>query len=257
MKGDYFAFFKQLGTPYYYIATSKHDKTATKKINNQDITVQQKAGEIAAAVCWILRTIKDPNGLPLHAWYICDLKVNKKYQGEHLPTMLMKKLGFIRFMQCPRGFAICMNPASGDPRAASIFKKHGPISGIKTQTLNLYSLSHEQAFKYKNAIQESYTRHGFMHKDAPLGILSTSSAKDYVIKNTLTGQTRPWNLVHIKPGLTKYNPQEGATHMICSVEGTPLDTDFKNLLGKPSSTAQILSYGMENVDFNFLTSDQI
>jgi hypothetical protein len=257
LKGDYFAFFKQLGKPYYYVATSKQNKTVIKKINNKEVTVQQRAGDIAAAVCCICRNLKDKDGQPLCAWYICDLKVNEKYQGEHLPTTMIKKVGFGLFMQCPRGFAICMNPACGEPKAASIFKKHGPIPGIKTQTLNLYNLSYEQALKYKSNLEKMYKHHGVLDENASLGIMSTAGNKDYVIKDKKTNQTHPWHLLHIKPDVAEYKPQEGATHMICAVEGTPLDTDFKNLLGKPSSTAQIISYGMDNVDFNFLTSDQI
>jgi hypothetical protein len=54
---------------------------------------------------------------------------------------MIKAAGFWRFMQCPRGFAICMNPPEGDPKAASLFKKHGPISGVDTHILNLYRTS--------------------------------------------------------------------------------------------------------------------
>jgi len=32
--------------------------------------------------------------------------------------------------------------------------------------------------------------------------------------------------------------------MMCSLDGTPLDNDFKRILGAPSSTAQIVGYGM-------------
>jgi len=257
LKGDYFAFFKALGTPYYYVATAKQDKTVTKKIRGQEVAVQQKAGDIAAAVCWVLRDLEDKDNNPLCAWYICDLKVGEKYQGEHLPTMMIKKVGLPRFVQCPRGFAICMNPMSGEPRAASIFKKHGPIPDMKIDTLNLYNLSAAEASKYKSALEESYKQHGYMSQAQSLGMISTTGTKNYVIKNKVSGQTRPWKLLHIKPGVAHYNPQEGATHMVCAVEGSALDVDFKKLLGKPSSTAQILSYGMDNVDFNFLTSDQI
>ncbi len=257
LKGDYFAFFKQLGKPYYYVATAKQENTITKKIHEQEVTVQQMPGEIAAVGCCVLRILKDKDNRPLRAWYMCDLKVNEKYQGEHLPTTMAHKNGLVRFIQCPRGFAICMNPADGDPRAASIFKKHGKIAGMKTETLNLYNLSYEQALEHKSALEKSYKRLGYLNENASIGMVSTSGTKDYVIKNKLTGETRPWKLLHIKPGVATYAPQEGATHMVCAVEGTPLDSDFRALLGNPSSTAQIVSYGMDTVDFNCLTSDQI
>ncbi len=261
--GDYFSFFKNLGTPYYYVATAKQDRTVTKTIRGQEVIIQQRVGDIAAAGCVILRKLKDRNNNPVCAWYICDLKVNEKYQGEHLPIMIVKEVAFTRFIQCPRGFAICMNPVSGDPRVASIFKKHGPISGIKTETLNLYSFSYEEALKHKTALEEIYKRYGYMDQNESLGMISTSDNKDYIIRNKMTGQTYPWKLLHIspkqykKPGVAEYNPQQDATHMVCAVEGTLLDANFKELIGRPTSTAQLLSYGMEQVDFNFLTSDQI
>lgn len=237
--GDYFAFFKRLGEPYFYTATP----TANSK-------------EIAAAICLVLRKIQDKDGKPLCAWYVCDLKVNKNYQGKHLPITLVKKVGFKHFLQCSRGFAITMNPATGEPRAAAIFKQHGPVS-LQTQTLNLYNLTSDQAQKYKNNLESLYKKYGYMKPDEHIGTVSTSGDKDYIITNTQTNKNYPWNLIHIKPGAPSYTPQTGATHMICAVEGTGLDTEFKNLFGNPSSSAQIISSGMENVDFNFLTSDQI
>jgi len=53
------------------------------------------------------------------------------------------------------------------------------------------------------------------------------------------------------------NLDKEATYMLCSVQNTPLDNDLRLILKNPSSTAQIISYGMDNVNFNFLTSDQI
>jgi hypothetical protein len=51
--------------------------------------------------------------------------------------------------------------------------------------------------------------------------------------------------------------QENFTHMISAVKGTNLDMSFKKLLGDPSSSAQIVSYGMDAFDFNYITSNQI
>jgi hypothetical protein len=257
LNDNYFTFFQQLGIPYYYTAVARNDKTVKKILDGQDITVQHKAGEIAGAVCAVLRTVKNKRGKKMKAWYICDLKVDPKYQGEHLPVTMVKKFALARFVQCPRGFAICMNPVTGDPKAASIFKKNGPISDIHTQTLNLYSLSAEQAQEQHDYIQSCLVKHGYMKKNMQLGLVATAGVKDYKISNRLTAQTRPWNLLHIKPSLKGFRPQESATHMVCAVEGTQLDNDFKKNLGSPSSTAQIVSYGMKTVDFNFLTSDQI
>lgn len=265
--GNYFSFFNSLGKPYYYVAFSKENKKVTKKIDNKKVVIEQKAGEIAGAGCAILRIIKDKQGQPIPAWYLCDLKVNPKYQGEHLPITMVKKFALSRFTQCSRGFAICMNPVSGDPKAASIFKKNGPIQGLQTQTLNLYSLSLEQFTQHQDYLQTCLCKHGYMKKNEKLGFKFTTGKKDYNIRNTTTGQCHAWDLVHIKPikalnGISytviphTHVPAQ-TTYMICAVGGTPLDDNFKHKLGPASSTAQIVSYGMEDVDFNFLTSDQI
>lgn len=255
--GDYFDFFKQLGKPYYYVATAKKNKSVKKTIQDQEVIIQQEAGEIAAAVCCILRTLTNDKGKKIQAWYICDLKVNQKYQQEHLPVKIIKKVALARFTQCPRGFAICMNPAIGDPKAASIVKKHGPIANINTQILNLYTLSAQQIQDHRAHLKASLIHHGYMSKDEQLGYISTSGAKDYEIINKVTSQAYPWKLFHLKSTSTHFTLEENGVYMICAVEGTSLDNDFKNTLGAPSSTAQIISYGMEDIDFNFLTSDQI
>jgi hypothetical protein len=255
--GDYFSFFKSLGKPYYYVALAKENKKVIKIIVNKEVTIEQRAGEIAGASCAVLRTLKDKKGKSITAWYLCDLKVNPNYQGEHLPVTMVKKIALPRFIQCARGFAICMNPANGDPKAASIFKKHGPIQGLQVQTLNLYSLSAEKAKENHAYLKSCLVKHGYIKMYEKLGLVTTSGNKDYVIRSISTGNTRPWNLLHLKPSLTDAQFQEGETYMICAVEGTLLDNDFKKKLGVPSSTAQIISYGMEDVDFNFLTSDQI
>ncbi len=255
--GDYLAFFKGLGKPYYYIARAKRDKQVVKRINGHDVVVNQKADEIAAVICCVLRTMPTFNGKTKKAWYICDLKVNQNYQGQHLPLFMIKKIAFWRYMQCSRGFAICMNPAVGDPKAASIFKNHGPWK-LDTQVLNLYTLSAHQVEQYRTTFKNILVDHGYMQNHQELQFVATNGGKDYEITNTISGQKRRWNLVHIQPGQgMQTSLDDDATYMICAVEGTTLDNNFKTLLGVPSSTAQIVSYGMQDIDFNYLTSNQI
>lgn len=253
--GDYFAFFKQLGKPYFFVATCKENKIITKVINNQNVTIEQKAGDIAAVGCSILREIKNTNGKLKKAWYICDLKVNEKYQGEHLPLKITETVAAKRFLQCPRGFAICMNPMHGEPKAAKIFKNHGPFPGLNTQTLNLYTLTKSQVNKLHKAIKNRLVKHGYMKENQKLTYKSTSGMKDYIIFDA--NSSHRWDLLHIQPDVKGCEPKENAVHMICSVENSQLDDEFKQLIGAPSSTAQIVSFGMQDFDFNFLTTNQI
>lgn len=239
LDGDYFAFFKDLGTPYYTEAISK---------DNQDL---------AGAVCCVERTLRTKQDQLLKAWYICDLKVGKKYQGTHLPIRFAQKIGLKRFLQCPRGFAIFMNPQVGEPRAASIFKKNFSLPGTQSHTLHLYTLSAEQALAHKESIRKLFIKHGYLKEHESLGLVTTAGKKDYIINNTKTGQSYPWKLLHFKRNTQEFATQEGGTHMLCAVKDSALDNDIQALIGTPSSTALILSYGMNDVDFNSLSSDEI
>jgi hypothetical protein len=256
MAGDYLGFFKQLGTPHYYVARCKHTQTVTKKIEGKTVSITHKAGEIAAVCCAVLRTMPTKDGKKIPAWYLCDLKVAPAYQHEHIPITLFMRLGIRNFIQCPRGFGICMNPETGDPKAALIFKKHAPLKGLQSQVLNLYTLSAEQLTKQYDALECLYKKHGKLAKQERLTFKSTSGFKDYVILNK-NGMAYPWQLFHGQAGDVRTVPTEGATFMLAALDETAFDTALKKLVGKPSSTAQIVSYGMENVDFNCLTSNHI
>ncbi len=257
MIGDFFAFFKSLGKHYYYVVRQKKNNQIIKQINDQDTIVNQKSNKLSAAVCCILREMPTSNGKAKKAWYICDLKVDKNYQGLHLPLFIARKIGLWHYWQCPRGFAICMNPSQGEPKAASILKKHGPWS-VDTQTLNLYTLSATLIEQTKNTLKKILIDQGYMNPHQTLLFKSTSGAKDYEITNTISQQKRSWNLFHIQSGEGTQAPvQHDATYMMCAVEGTELDTNLKKILGTPSSTAQIISHNMKDFDFNYLTSNQI
>lgn len=253
--GNYFSFLKQLGKPYFFIATCNEDKQVHKTINNQTITIEHNSGEIAAVGCSILRSIKNKNGELKDAWYICDLKVKKKYQGEHLPLKIAEQVAGQRFIQCPRGFGICMNPIHGEPKAAKVFKYHGPFPGLKSETLNLYILNKDQVIRFQKVIKDSLIKQGYMKEDQELSCKSTSGMKDYIIFDE--NSSRNWNLLHIQPDNIGCEPQKDADYMICSVENSQLDNEFKQILGSPSSTAEIVSFGMQDFDFNNLTSNQI
>jgi hypothetical protein len=257
--GDYFSFFKTLGTPHFYTMTQKKDKTVTKMINEEPVKVLHKAGEIAAAACGILRTMKNRKNKDIKAWYICDVKVGKKYQGEKLPLKMMFRVAVPCFLQCRRGFAVCMNPQDGHPRAADIFEKHGPMS-VNKQTLNLYSLNYDETVNAMENIRNTLIELKYMKSGEYLTFKSTAGIKDYNIFNKETpDKNHPWNLLHIQPGIPNDTdiPQPDFTHMICALKGSSLDDRFKTFLKPASSTATIVSRGMEDFDFNTFTTNQI
>lgn len=263
--GNYFEFFERLGKPYYYVAVctqeGKIQKTAP---SGKTLEIEHHRGEIAAAGCGVLRTIPTRSGKTIPAWYICDLKVKASYQGERLPLFILQQVALGRLMQCPRGYGICMNPRVGEPKAAVIFKKHGPFGRLQTQTLNLYTLSAAAAEKNSSLIQAALTTLGYATHDQHVVFRSTHGAKDYLITNEETDQNYPWKLFHLQlsndPSAALFEngkADEDGTYMLCAVEGTELNQALKKICDAPTSTAQIVSYGMEEVDFNFLTSNQI
>lgn len=261
--GDYFAYFKHLGEPYYYVALCRENRTKEMVVDGKKVTIEQYLGDIAAAGCGVLRTVPAKFGKTVPAWYVCDLKVDSKYQGEHIPTLILQQVAAQRFYQCPRGYGICMNPRTGDPKAAAIFKKHGKIPGLQTKTLNLYTFSAERAQATLATLAKCLVAYGYAKSDEKFGFQSTSGLKDYIIFDDTKTNKHSWQLFHFQHGVNiqplcdfAQYPVDG-TYMVCAIEGTPLDCDFKDLFGVPTSTAQIVSYGMEDIDFNFLTSDQI
>ena len=262
--GSYFDFFKSLGTPYYYVAFCTENKEVIKTINNEPIQVKHQVGDIAAVGCGVLRTVPTKNRSTTQAWYVCDLKVGAAYQGEHLPLLIIQQAATRQLLRCPRGYGICMNPKTGDPKAAAIFKKHSLLQGLKTEILNFYCLSADQAEASFDLIKHILINRGYMKQNEELFFASTSGLKDYLILNSTKQSTRPWQLFHAQRKEIKEKNNEigqqyvaDGTYMLCSINETGLDSDLKKLFDSPKTTAQIVSYGMDDIDFNFLTSNQI
>lgn len=253
---DYFSFFTSLGQPYFYTITNTKNRTINK--NNRSVAL--KKDELAAVGCAIHRTMPTKKGTMVKAWYLCDVKVKPAYQGEHLLSLLAKTISFSLFTTCTRGYAICMNPLDNNPKAAHVFKKHGTIPWTTSQQLNLYSLNAEQLKAHYSTLESIFRKHGYLKQHQGLTLTSTSGKKDYLITHASAEITRPWKLVHLTRGDATTKTQEldnEATYMVCAVNNSPVDTDIAHLIGSYSSSAQIISYGMDDIDFNLLTSDQI
>lgn len=256
VNGDYFAFFKQLGKVHYYVASCKRDESVVKNVRGQRVIIERKAGEIAAVGCGILRTVKTFHGKPIKAWYICDLKVGENYRGEHLLLRLVQRAAW-RFFNAPRGFGICMNLPNEEPKAAEIWRKHGPLVG-SVQTLHLYTLTAEQIREHRQTIESYLRNNAYMRKGESIHFRSTSGSKNYQIFNDNENSVRSWRLLHIQPGSDgQLEPEEEYVHMSCAVKESSPDLFYRSILGSPSSTAQVVSYGMEKVDFNCIVSNQI
>ncbi len=227
-EGDYFGFVKRLGTPKFYVAINKEERTVTQRATVNGQTVEKevvlKAGEIAGVACGVLREMGQPGGESVQAWYICDLKIKEEYRGDHIPLRIFQK-GFWRFFQCPRGYAICMNPGDGTvPKAARIWQQHGFLSS-NTLTLNLYNLKAEDVAASRAQIERACK--------GDLLFKSMKGIKEFeIFQERNPAQTEEWRIAHIQHGplgekklspSVSADPTPGADHLIASVEGSALD----------------------------------
>ena len=224
---DYFAFFKRLGKLNCYAAV--------------------KGEEIAATGMGILRNISFRQGeKQRRAWYLCDLKVNQGYRGSHLPLQLLRKAFLPSYIRCSRGYAISMNPPSGENRIVKLLGRFSWAPSKLAGILNIYSCDYEQMTKAQPVLEK--------HRGA-VSYLSLSGKKDLVLKST----GKPMPLLHLnfgdQSGLPS-EPQAGFTHMFCSPATDPLATDLAQMNFRPQATASIIHHRMKNCDWRFiLTSD--
>lgn len=257
----YCSFFDSLnesGKSFFYVAECKKNKTVTKIIEGEEKTFFRKKREIAAIGCCVLRTLKTHNGNSIKAWYVCDLKVGKNHRGEHLPTSLIKRAAW-RFLQCRRGFGICMDEPDGRmSKSAQISMQSSLFSGLlKAKHFNQYRLNAKQVRDHHEGIRRVFCKSRFMKEKEVLSFVSNKGLKDYQLVDKKTGGSRPMRLLHAKPGLRGQDmPQEGYDHVFSAVKGTPLDT-YLQKIAKPSLTGRYISFGMKEVDFNQITSAEI
>ncbi len=226
---DYFAFFKRLGELHYFTATEN--------------------GQLAGVGAGILRDIPLQRGQPPQkAWYLCDLKIDPEFRGHHIPMHIFARAAWHAF-KCSRGYAISMNPATGENRMAKMFKRYSWLSVSEPKTLALFSCNQVEMRQLKPILER--------HR-GPVSFLSLQGKKDLILQST----GRPMPLLHAQFGPCRAEqptcdePQEGYTHMFCTATADPLYTELTSQNVAPAATASIISRGMDSSDWSFiLTSD--
>jgi len=223
---DYFAFFERMGEPLFHVALSEN--------------------RVIACAAGILRTLKIENK-PVRAWYLCDLKIHPEFRGRQITSKLFRENLFRNYFKCPRGYAISMNPASGENRVVTLLKRLPQIPIGYAGRLNFYSFNQTEAASVQKDLETELGK---------ISYLSLRGKKDLIIKST----NLPLPLFHIQHGAMATNgeiesPTENGTYMICAFESDSLD----NLLAGRfaiSATASILAHRLKPKDWNFiLTSD--
>lgn len=220
---SYFSFFERLGEPIFHVAIDE--------------------GKVVACAAGVLRCLSDGSS---RAWYLCDLKVHPSYRGQHLPSKLFRKNLLSNYFKCGRGYAISMNPSGSPNRVIKLIQKFSWLSFRVPGQLNFYSLAWDQMTEYAKAMSELI---------GPLSYLSLEGKKDLIMKST----NKRMKLLHIQHGPLAESqlgePQQGAVHMICAVEDSPLDTFLRSKMAA-SAQASILAHRMSKMRWDFiLTSD--
>jgi hypothetical protein len=244
----YESFFCRLGKPYFYIARNKRNTEVTKTIKGKEETFLRQKGEIAAVACCVLRKIRSPNGNFIKTWYVCDLKVGKKYLGEHLPMLIMRK-GMWRLLQCPRGFGICKNQPNGQTaKSARIVIRNSPFSGLQKVPFTTYVFSAKQiqqmesnlGTKQFQEIERVFRKNRYI-KNGRFTFVSNEGAKEYYIRTKRTGQIRRQKMLHAITATGPVTAKEGYGHVFFALKGTSLDDALQKVgQGEPQTQSGIL-----------------
>lgn len=110
LHSDYFAFFEQFDTPYFYVF--------------------EKNDETIGCICFILREINDQK-----IWYICDLKIAKAHRDRTILFKFYKLLNKTLKKICPYFYFINMSPEQNNG-FLSLARKI--LFGFQIQTKPLY-----------------------------------------------------------------------------------------------------------------------
>jgi len=222
---DYFAFFRRLGEHHAFVAV--------------------EGDEVLAVASGILRQ------LPRRCWYLCDLKVRPDRRGERIPLRMLSRVFRPRYLRCPRGYAISMNPGDGSPnRVVKLVSKFRWARSSVGAQLQLYSLDAKAMAEVAPLVAQ--------HRGA-LGYLSLRGRKDLLLAST----GAPMPLLHVQFGPTaergegvSREPRADHAHMFCTPESDPLHRDLLARGFAPSATASLIQHRMPESDWTaILTSD--
>lgn len=224
---NYYAFFERLGVIHMNLL-----------IDNN---------EIVGSGSGILRNIKYKNDKILPTFYLCDLKIDPKYRGKHIPFQMLlsakQKLNISN-----RIYGITMNKNDNKENKVVKLSKKIPLLNFKSGgKLMIYSIDYDTLLKIKPIIE---------HHRGNISFLSLLNIKDLILKSTGS----PLPLLHIQWQSNDINniiePIPGYTYMFCCHIDDPLYIDLINHNIITNTTAEIIHHNMDDVDWKFiLTSD--
>lgn len=218
---DYFAFFDRLGHVEYRAALD--------------------GDRVVAVGCGILRRV------PKRVWYLGDLKVDPAYRGQRIPLRMLSRAFLLNYLRCPRGYAISMNPPSGENRVVRLLQKFRWARLSVPAFLEIYSLDDARMRQLAPLVAE--------HR-GPISYLSLAGKKDLILGST----GKPLPILHVQWGPCGEKgyaePRDGHGHMLCAPAGDALANALAERGVAPTATASILQHRMRWSDWRFvLTSD--
>ncbi len=234
-----------LGTDYFRISHGLNYYSFFQRLGQINFGLCISNNTIVATCCAIRRKLTTTN-----VWYICDLKVDKKFRGKRLAFKMLKtlapKVGFGGQI-----YGISMNNNNNN----KILKlaQRIPLMNLKSGgLLYIYSLDYKKMTIAKNIIKK--------HR-GNISYLCLTGIKDLILKST----NKPMNILHVNWSTGTGNdtnshyyqqPQENFTHMFCCPETDPMfyELCYNNIT--TDITATIIHSNMQKSDWKFiLTSD--
>jgi hypothetical protein len=230
---DYFKFFERIGETHMIAA-----------INKKDIVV--------AVGCGMLRDINLKyynKNTKNKVWYIGDVKVHKKYRGQHIPWLLLRDSWPLIFKGA-RLYGISMNPKDKPNNIVRLGASMPFVPFKVADKLLIFSCDY-------NEIQRALPIISFNR--GSICFVSLLGIKDLILKST----QKPMKLLHLhwgeekeKSGIIYPNPIKEYVHMFCCPASDPMALQLKNIGIRTDVTATILHYRMDQSDWKFiLTSD--
>ena len=216
-----------------------------RRLGELNMMICQSNNKIIGTCAMILRKI--PIG---KTWYLADFKIEPEFRGLRLPYHMTTNDFFNKYWISNRCYGIAMDEPSKDSWVVNISRKASHLHLFKLHNagkLYIYSVNYNQ-MKYLHQVLEI--------TKGKIAYLSLKGVKDIILQSTL----KPMKLLHVQWGRNnKYNttqPQPGYTHMFCLHENDPLKKILDKYNIKTDTTATIVQYNMDNVDWSFiLTSD--
>lgn len=211
---NYFSFFERLGDMHYWAA-----------FNGE---------EMVGVAAGIIRTVENKK-----AWYLCDLKVVKKYRGKGVPQFIFKRafLYNVIFHRVYRAYAVSMDSKDNVLPFHKI--KRATINLLKADKhLNIYSIN-------KNQVED------FLNKYPDFYLVNTNEKKELILKSS----NNKIPLFHLSNNCSDLGVDnildDDSVIMISAIMNDFIDSYFKSKDIKPDSTATLLSFRLDDIKHVF------